>query len=608
MNDRAAENKVPPETRPISSWDTDPANRWSIPYIDQPLDFWEAIQSDYSPFVSEVYFPLPGRIMGSGRPPLPDSYTDTFLRRSKLDKCVLVNAVTLPRPVEDMAPVVIEALKRLNGEFGICRATVANLKLAEKIRQALGEWSLTASVLMDVSEPYQVQMLDGICDTLVPASRVVRDLPALRAIRAAYRGRIRLMVNEGCLPGCPYRPEHFHEMAAGVQGLSLCHELLYKQAWRRLTGSWILPQHLHFYAGTYDEMKLDGRMTLQDPAKFRHVLESYIQRRPLQPHEIGGGPASVLTPMDISDKFFAYTLECGQRCYQCKRCPEYYEAALRRQAESSQPCANGGCATVTYGQLLEDNMQAVVLTQQGRLEEAAVCFRRLLELNPGFAEAYSNLGNVLFVQGKYDQAEACYRQALGIKPDFADARSNLGSVLHRQGKLAEAEAHYRQALQLRPDFFGACYNLADALRAQGKLAEAVVHYRAALRLNPYCAEAHYILGNALGDQGQLAEATAEYQEALRLKPDYPEAHNNLGNALVHQGRLGEAVTHYREAVRLNPYHAEAHYNLGSALRNQGQLTEAVAQHQEAIRLKPDLAEAHNNLGNALNSMRLVVRS
>ena len=186
--------------------------------------------------------------------------------------------------------MVIAALKRLNGEFGICRATVTNLRLAQMIRQALADWSLTASVVMEISDPYQAQLVNGICDTLVPASRVVRDMPALKAIRAAFRGRIRLMVNEACLPGCPFRTQHFHQVNIGMQEQKeLCIELLHEQPWRRLTGGWVLPQHLHFYAGIYDEMKLAGRVTLRDPAKFRYVLESYIQRQPLHPMRLGAG-------------------------------------------------------------------------------------------------------------------------------------------------------------------------------------------------------------------------------------------------------------------------------------------------------------------------------
>jgi collagenase-like PrtC family protease len=303
-------------------------NRWSLPYIDQPLSFWNEIETELGSHVAHVYFPLPGGIIGSGRPPQADDHLEEFLRDSHVAKAVLLNAVTLPRPVNEVAPAVIEALRRLAGEFGIREAVVVDLLLARRVRDALPDLSLTASVLMEISEPYQARLLAGVCDTLVPASRVVRDLPALQALRRAFSGRIRLLVNEACLPGCPFRTQHFHEMASGVpEPKSLCVESLQTEPWLRLTGSWVLPQHLHHYDGIYDELKLAGRVTLQDPAKYKHVVRSYVKRLPLRPDEIGGGPASVLEPIEMSDELFAYTLTCGRRCHECTRCPDYYEQA-----------------------------------------------------------------------------------------------------------------------------------------------------------------------------------------------------------------------------------------------------------------------------------------
>jgi MoaA/NifB/PqqE/SkfB family radical SAM enzyme len=352
---KANSGEVVPGTggTPVSRHGSDTSsNRWSLPYIDQPIGFWDELQEDHGPFIADVYFPLPGGIIGSGRPPLPDAHVDSFLRRCGLRKSVLLNAVTLPQPVDDIAPAIIEALRRLNGEFGICRATIANLQLAARIRSAMPDWSLTASVLMEIGDAFQARLLNGLCDTLVPASRVVRDMPALKSIRAAYHGHIRLLVNEACLPGCPYRTQHFHEMASGVpEPKSLCAELLHEQAWLRLIGSWVLPQHLHLYDGVYDELKLAGRVTLQDPARFRHVFESYLRRRPLQPHEIGGGPSSVVTPMHIGEEFFAYTLECGRRCHECTRCPDYYAAALaerKAQGKSASVGIHEGVAEPTW--------------------------------------------------------------------------------------------------------------------------------------------------------------------------------------------------------------------------------------------------------------------
>jgi hypothetical protein len=126
--------------------------------------------------------------------------------------------------------------------------------------------------------------------------------------------------------------QHFQEMASGLSHpQSLCQELLEQQPWMRLTGAWVLPQHLHLYDGLYDELKLAGRVTLGEEAAYRRVLEAYICRRPLGPHAIGGGPASVLEPIEITEEFFARTLECGQRCHECSRCREYYEHEIRNR-------------------------------------------------------------------------------------------------------------------------------------------------------------------------------------------------------------------------------------------------------------------------------------
>jgi len=311
-------------------------NRWSLPYIDQPLSFWNEIEQELGPRVAHVYFPLPGGTVGSGRPTLPDAFLQQFLKYSSLGKAVLLNAVTMPRPVNEVAPLVIESLRRLRGEYGLNEAVVADLLLARRIRDALPDLPLTASVLMEISEPYQARLLAGVCDTLVPASRVVRDLPALRSIRDAFPGRIRLLVNEACLPGCPFRTQHFHEMASGIpEPKSLCVEPLQEQPWLRLTGGWVLPQHLHYYKGVYDELKLAGRVTLEDPAKYLHVVRAYMNRSHLRPAEIGGGPASVLGPIEMDDELFAYTLTCGRRCHACTRCPDYYADAMARCATES---------------------------------------------------------------------------------------------------------------------------------------------------------------------------------------------------------------------------------------------------------------------------------
>ena len=131
-------------------------------------------------------------------------------------------------------------------------------------------------------------------------------------------------------------------------------------------------------------------------------------------------------------------------------------------------------------------------------------------------------------QGKLDDAAACYRRALELNPDYAEAHNNLGNALkrpreaRRSGRLLPPGTGTETGLRRGPQQPGQCP------QGSGKLDEAVACYRRALELKPDFAEAHNNLGTALKNQGKLDEAVACYRRALELNPDFAEAHNNLG--------------------------------------------------------------------------------
>ncbi len=238
---------------------------------------------------------------------------------------------------------------------------------------------------------------------------------------------------------------------------------------------------------------------------------------------------------------------------------------------------------------------ACALKRQGKLDDAAECYRRALSLKPNHVETLNNLGNVLRDLGKLDEAAACYRQALAVKPDYAEAHYNLGFVLMDQEKIDEAVVCFRRALALKPDHVGAMNNLGTALRRQGKLDEAIACFRRTAAIQPDFAEAYGNLGVVLNDRRRLDEAAACHRRALELKPGYAEGHTNLGNVLARQGKLGEAVACFRRALELKPDFAEAHLNLGNALKDQAKLDEALDCYRRALELNPNDAQTHSNL-------------
>jgi len=167
----------------------------------------------------------------------------------------------------------------------------------------------------------------------------------------------------------------------------------------------------------------------------------------------------------------------------------------------------------------------------GRAIEASSAFKKVTELNPNYADGFSNLGLSLQHQEKLDEALEAYNKAISIKPDYAVAYFNMGVTLQHQEKLEEAIETYNKALSINPNYIDAYNNMGNVLKNQGKLEEAIEAYNKALSIKPDCAEAYNNMGNGLKNQGKLDDAIEAYNKALLIKPDYAEAYYNMGITL-----------------------------------------------------------------------------
>jgi tetratricopeptide (TPR) repeat protein len=245
------------------------------------------------------------------------------------------------------------------------------------------------------------------------------------------------------------------------------------------------------------------------------------------------------------------------------------------------------------------NNKGCSLLNLGRLEEALVCLRKGLGINPDDVTAHINLGVALAKKGDRDGAIAECRTALRLQPDRALAHANLGTELSDKGDRDGAISEFRTALRLQPDLAIAHNGLGLALILKGDLDGAIAEYHTGLHLQPDDAWAHSGLGLALRKKGDLDGAIAEYRTALRLQPDDVTAHNGLGVALSDRGDLDGAIAEFRTELRLQPDRALAHTNLGAALSDKGDLDGAITEFRTAIRLQPDDVTAHYYFGDAL---------
>jgi tetratricopeptide (TPR) repeat protein len=98
--------------------------------------------------------------------------------------------------------------------------------------------------------------------------------------------------------------------------------------------------------------------------------------------------------------------------------------------------------------------------------------KNILVQNPG-ANEYFQEGLNLAAQQDRAGAEAAFRKVIQIDPNFAEAYANLGSLLANQNKLAEAVPNFQTAIRLKPNIPEFHYMFGQVLYAQNKMSEAV---------------------------------------------------------------------------------------------------------------------------------------
>ena len=90
---------------------------------------------------------------------------------------------------------------------------------------------------------------------------------------------------------------------------------------------------------------------------------------------------------------------------------------------------------------------------------AARAFEHALAADPDNAEAHFRLGLTWRDLQRLDAAAACYRRAIELRPGYVEAHNNLGAVLLALGQ-PSARAAVERAIALRPVYPEAYFNLA----------------------------------------------------------------------------------------------------------------------------------------------------
>ena len=163
------------------------------------------------------------------------------------------------------------------------------------------------------------------------------------------------------------------------------------------------------------------------------------------------------------------------------------------------------------------------LTQQGKLEDALIFFRKSLLLNSQNPAAYLNLGNTLARLDRPEDAIWCFQKALQLDPQFFTALHSLGFAYQSLENFTQAIKYYHRALKADAapaDAANIYHHLGAVYYRQGNYKKAQIYFKKAIKTNPQEPGPYYDLSIALFDRQQIPESMQLLENALRKFPKH----------------------------------------------------------------------------------------
>ena len=230
-----------------------------------------------------------------------------------------------------------------------------------------------------------------------------------------------------------------------------------------------------------------------------------------------------------------------------------------------------------------------------KYEEAEKNWKKVLETDPGNAEAWNNLGVLYKRTGENEKALAAFQEAASIDPERADILFNLGNINKILGNTEKAVENYKKAIHINPGYIPAYNNLGTLLESTGKEKEAQEIFRQGLSSDKNSASLRYNLGLIYQKENKLDNALESFKSALKSKPGWTPCLNNLGIIQQELGKTEEAAETFKALLEIEPENVSALNNLGIVFSHLGKKEESKNLFKKALKKKPEYINAALNL-------------
>lgn len=154
------------------------------------------------------------------------------------------------------------------------------------------------------------------------------------------------------------------------------------------------------------------------------------------------------------------------------------------------------------------------------INNAEIHYKKAIELNNNYSEAYNNLGVLYLNMERYDEAINEFNTALKNVSYSTPERAyvNMGWAYYKKKNYKEAELNLKKAIQSAPDFFIAHYNLGILYKDTRNYEEAIKEFQRAIKYFPKYVDAYYDLAHTYLKIKRSEYALQNFKKVCELAP------------------------------------------------------------------------------------------
>ena len=240
-------------------------------------------------------------------------------------------------------------------------------------------------------------------------------------------------------------------------------------------------------------------------------------------------------------------------------------------------------------------------------DQAEQMFYIAQELNESCPHCFAHMADSLIARGLYERALFCWKRALELDPGYLGINRQIGKAHRSKGRFDLAKKYYLREIRDDPGNIDLLYEVAELALESGETAAATAKLAHILELDPSHVESRFMLGKIWLRRGQPGQALTCFEAIESLgfdRFDLATFDLCMGDALFRLGRLSEARRRFEEAATDGPGDAKALLLLGDCLVAMAKPADAADAYRCFLAEEPDDAVVHHKLAVCLGQTGL----